>query len=89
MLPRPHDRGEDTVFTRKELRQFTNQQDYRLRVTLNELIEMEYVGVVSGCNGKAFHYRLLDGVPSLNPVNLLTTPDELDEILRRESGPCE
>ena len=84
-----HDRGEDTVFTRKELRQFTNQQDYRLRVTLNELIEMEYVGVVSGCNGKAFHYRLLDGVPSLNPVNLLTTPDELDEILRRESGPCE
>ena len=53
------------------------------------VIEMEYVGVVSGCNGKAFHYRLLDGVPSLNPVNLLTTPDELDEILRRESGPCE
>lgn len=85
------DRGEpkDIVFTRKELRQFTNHQDYRLRVTLNELIEMEYLGVVSGSNGKAFHYRLLDGTPSQDPTTLLTTPDQLDEILSRESGPCE
>lgn len=75
------------LFTRKELRQYTNLQDYRLRASLNELVDMEYVSVASGSNGKAFHYRLLDtDFSGPSPLRSLTTPDELEAILREETA---
>jgi DNA primase catalytic core len=72
----------EIVFTRKDLRHFTAWQDHRLRATVQELVEMEYLGVVSGSSGRAYLYRLLDGESrSLNPLHYLTTPDELEQIL--------
>jgi len=94
------DKGEDpykVLFTRKELRQYTSHPDYRLRTSLNELADMEYIQVVSGSNGKAFHYKLLDvALGGYNPLGCLTTPHELEAILEKEQGadgqadrPCE
>ncbi|MCE7874500.1 hypothetical protein DYH09_29600 [bacterium CPR1] len=69
-------------FLRRELRQFSSWQDHRLRDALAELVEMEYLAVVGGSQGRAYTYRLLvygeDG-PSL--LGELTTPDELERQL--------
>lgn len=69
-------------FTRRQLRQACSWQDHRLRDALAELVEMEYLAVVGGSQGRTFTYRLLvtgeDG-PSL--LGELTTPDELERLL--------
>lgn len=69
-------------FLRRELRQFSSWQDHRLRDALAELVEMEYLAVVGGSQGKAYTYRLLvygEEGPSL--LGELTTPDELERKL--------
>lgn len=77
---------QEVIFTRKDLRQYTNIQDHRIRVALNELVDMEYLSVASGSNGKAFHYRLLGTGPSVaSPLGFLTTPDQLEAILAAEA----
>jgi len=45
-------------FTRRELRVGSQMEDHTLRAALQELVEMEYLEVVTGCNGRAYHYRL-------------------------------
>lgn len=75
-------------FLRRELRQFSSWQDHRLRDALTELVEMEYLAVVGGSQGKSYTYRLLvygEGGPSL--LGELTTPDELERKLG--SGPAD
>ncbi len=69
-------------FLRRELRQFSSWQDHRLRDALTELVEMEYLAVVGGSQGRAYTYRLLvygEEGPSL--LHELTTPDELEKKL--------
>ncbi len=75
-------------FLRRELRQFSSWQDHRLRDALTELVEMEYLAVVGGSQGKSYTYRLLvygEEGPSL--LGELTTPDELERKLG--SGPAD
>jgi hypothetical protein len=70
-------------FNRRKLRDSTKWQDHRLRSALAELVEMEYVTVLSGQNGKAYTYQLASVQPSPSPLGGLTTPDELEERLKR------
>lgn len=76
------------VFTLRDLRELTQSlSNYRLRTLLNELVELEYVTLVAGQNGKSFQYQLLTteqkGLPNLIG---LTTPDELENLLNLSKG---
>ncbi|MEW6279516.1 MAG: CHC2 zinc finger domain-containing protein [Candidatus Eremiobacterota bacterium] len=65
-------------FNRRQLRNALHWQDHRLRDALAELVEMEYLTVTGGSQGRAYTYRLQvwsDEGPSL--LGELTTPDEL------------
>ncbi len=50
---------EETVFSRREIRQFSGWSDYQVRKQLKELVELEYLYPVSGRNGKKFLYKLV------------------------------
>lgn len=83
-LERSRQSPAEVVFTRRDLRQTCALQDHVLRIALAELVEMEYLAVVSGSNGKAFHYRLAVLEESnLSPLAALTTPDQLEAALTR------
>jgi len=47
-------------FTRKELREHTGWSETQVRVTCEQLAELGYLGCVSGRQGAAFRYVLLD-----------------------------
>lgn len=64
------------VFTRRDVRLAIGVEDHQLRAALQELTDMEYLEMVSGSVGKAFHYRLLVAREEDAPVTL-TSPDEL------------
>jgi len=76
-------------FTRRDLRGFTGWQDYRLRDALAELVEMEYIGVVAGSQGRTYHYRLVADAADVEPLPLaeLTTPQELERLLEGGGQP--
>ena len=78
----------DHVFTRRDLRQRTGLEDHRLRETLNDLVEMEYVEAIAGGNGKQFRYRLLAHDHKSGRLPLLT-PEELAQRIEKPCGPCE
>jgi len=69
----------EVIFTRRDLRTVTSLEDHRLRQTLNELVDMEYLELVCGGNGRAHQYRLAaSGDGKLAPaMRELTTPEEL------------
>jgi hypothetical protein len=77
------------VFTRKDLRHWTHQHEHRIRAAMAELVEMDYVVVVAGQNGKPYQYRLVDGGGErTSPLTGLTTPDDLARLWPGEP-PCE
>ena len=71
----------DFLFTRRELRQLTGCEDHTLRAALQELVDMEYLEIAAGNNGRAFKYRLLVPNDSEAPATLLS-PEELERRLR-------
>jgi DNA primase catalytic core len=75
----------DARFTRRELRAETGIEDHQLRASLQELVEMEYIEVVQGGNGKTFHYCLVVAEELNAPVTLLS-PDELAARLKGRKG---
>jgi hypothetical protein len=68
-------------FTRKDLRAHTDWQDHRLRAALDELVEMEYLGTVSGSQGRTYQYRLLCSGSEPPHLGELTTPEQLARLL--------
>jgi hypothetical protein len=64
-------------FTRRQLRDYGGWQDHRLRDGLQELVDMEYLAVVGGAQGRAFEYRLQNPGAGGATLSQLTTPDEL------------
>jgi len=74
------DQAREFQFSRKELRRLTETEDHQLRNALQELVDMEYLEVVSGGNGKAIFYRLLVTTEEEAPMALLT-PEELKRRL--------
>ena len=77
-------RPSDVIFSRRDLRAVTGLEDHRLRQGLNELVDMEYLEVLAGCNGRAYQYRLLSGENLQTPSSMreLTTPEELERLWR-------
>jgi hypothetical protein len=47
------------LFTRHEVRQATGWSDWQIRVHLRQLLELEYVVMATGRNGKRMTYELL------------------------------
>ena len=71
----------DVIFSRRNLRTVTGQEDHRLRQSLNELVDMEYLEIVAGSNGRAFQYRLISGEGAqAASMRELTTPEELERL---------
>jgi len=72
-------------FTRRDARKHTDWQDYRLREALNELVEMEYVVVGSGSQGRTYQYRLLSASDERpHSLHELTTPEQLEKLLEEQ-----
>jgi len=74
------DQVREFLFSRKDLRRVTELEDHQLRNALQELVDMEYLEVVSGGNGRTLLYRLLATTEEEAPVALLS-PDELERRL--------
>ena len=78
------EQGSEATFTRRDVRQLTSGEDYRLRQALGELVEMEYLDASNTGQGRTIHYRLQGGGDTRVPPSLreLTTPEELRSTLR-------
>ncbi len=71
---RPH----EVIFRRRDLRSVTDLEDHRLRQSLNELVDMEYLEALQGGQGRVYQYRLTVGEATVSPfMRELTTPEEL------------
>jgi DNA primase len=70
----------EVQFTRRDLRQGSQMEDHQLREAITELVEMEYLEVASGSNGRAYHYRLCVLSEEEAPSGLLS-PAELERRL--------
>ncbi len=75
-------RGQAAGFNRRRVREFTGWSDWQLRTHLNELVELEYISVRQGRNGKEYIYELddthlLESLPGFG----LTEPDAIKEAL--------
>lgn len=57
--------------TRKEIRDFTGWNDYQIRTYLRQLVDLEYVGIISGNNGIKYQYELLYKGNGSKPIELL------------------
>ena len=61
----------------------TSQSNHRLRASMNELVEMEYVSQLSGQNGKKFEFQLLTTDVKATPTLAgLLRPEELERLLQ-------
>jgi DNA primase len=47
-------------FTRRDIRQASGWSDFQVKTHLGELVELEYLGVVTGRKGKEYLYELVD-----------------------------
>lgn len=74
-------RAQDVLFTRKSARQLVSWPRHRLDEAMQELVDMEYLFVASGSQGKAFQYTVLVDQP-LGSCAFpdLTTPEELERL---------
>lgn len=71
-------KGGEARFTRKELRDACGWTDYSIRMALEQLCTLGYVGKVGGQNGVAFTYELLIDAGTEDRTRLfLTSVDEL------------
>ncbi len=73
--------------TRREIREATGLPDHRVAALLQELVQLEYLEVVVGSQGRTFRYRLTSARADM-PHTLagLTTPDELRAKLERPAS---
>ena len=76
-------RSLDGSFTRRELRELTGWPQRRVTENVAELVDMEYMAVLDGSNGKAYRYSVIvaDG-EQVSPVSGLVHPDDLEQRLR-------
>ncbi|MBI4758321.1 MAG: DNA primase, partial [Chloroflexi bacterium] len=74
-------RAQDILFTRKVARQLTSWPRHRVEETVQELVDMEYLFVASGNQGKAYQYHVLVDTPAgACPLADLTSPEELESL---------
>lgn len=78
----------DPDFTRRQLRERAQWPQRLLHDTLEELVDMEYLTVTSGSNGKAFRYAVVpEAEEKPSPIRSLTHPDELARKLGDQPPP--
>ncbi|MCA9793017.1 MAG: toprim domain-containing protein [Candidatus Eremiobacteraeota bacterium] len=73
------DKGK-TSFTRRELRYRTGWPDRQLRAAVEELVEMEYLVVYAGSQGRTYRYGIAqvdEAAPAVSPLRHLLSPGEL------------
>ena len=72
----------DIIFSRRDVREYTNWSDRKLKECLYQLEDLEYLSVVSGSKGKTYFYYLPESLP-LTEFSLdgLISPDELKKKL--------
>jgi len=73
----------EMVFSRRELREFTCWSDWKVRECLSQLVDLEYLRVLSGSQGKMCVYQVSDlaSDPERSSQGF-TSPEELEEKLR-------
>lgn len=70
--------------TRREIREATGLPDHRVAALLQDLVQLEYLEVVVGSQGRTFRYRLTSAKADMpHALGGLTTPDELRAKLAR------
>jgi DNA primase len=85
VLARSPQTPKNFIFTLKDLRQVTAQNNHHLRTRMTELAEMEYVSQVANQNGKPLSWRVLSTeVKAEQSLPGLTTPDELERLVSGE-----
>lgn len=63
---------------RRQIREYTGLGDHRLRDLLSELVNLEYLLVIEGKQGKGYRYQLAERCVSAEKIlSGLTTPEEL------------
>jgi len=71
-----------TLFSRKDIRDYTGYPHYKIRDITKDLEELEYLMAESGGNGKRTIYRLNDTIGEDNYIlKELTKPEELEEYM--------
>jgi len=75
---------EKATFTRRELREAFKWGDTRLRIHLDELVEMEYLAPLTGRFGQTYLYRLVD-LPADEPGRFLAGLKSVEQ-LRKEAN---
>jgi DNA primase catalytic core len=76
--------GGAATFNRRELREAIRWGDTRLRTHLDELVEMEYLTVLSGRFGQSYQYRLCH-VPTEEPGRFLAGLKSVEQV-RKEAN---
>ncbi len=77
----------EQTFDRRRLREFTGLPDHVVRERLRTLLDLEYLLAIEGRQGKQYLYRINSGpVESKEVVRQLTSPEELEETLKRLRG---
>jgi len=69
----------EVFFSRRDIREFVNWSDRKVRECLSQLVDLEYIALVSGSQGKACHYQLPESVPKMEfAIQGLMSPAELE-----------
>ena len=71
----------DYGFRRRDVREYTRLPDHQIKRAMRVLEDLEYVHVRRGGRGGSFIYRLAADPRTKDPLEGLTTPDELRESL--------
>jgi hypothetical protein len=73
----------EIVFLRREVREYTKWSDWKVRDCLQQLVDLEYLRITSGSQGKQHVYQISDSVPYHEfSLNGLTPPKILEKKLR-------
>jgi len=72
----------EMVFSRREVREFTCWSDWKVRECLSQLVDLEYLKVLSGSQGKMCVYQVSDlASDPERSAQGFTSPEELEEKL--------
>jgi DNA primase len=74
---------EKVQLSRREIREATGWSDWQVRIYCRQLVEMEYLYLVSGANGKRFVYELAADAAEEEGRPLLRGLLDVEQLKRR------
>ena len=74
------------IFTRKQIRDYSNWSFAQVRNNFQTLKEYEYLQIIQSKNGLSHNYRLLGNYSDSTLSNSILTPDELKEKINNNSN---